>query len=353
MLDQQNSEHWYILAGSYSNADEKGIHLLRFDAFSGKLEMVRGISGVENASFLTYDPQASRFFAVSEKQEGEVVSYSLNRSNLDLKELSRQSTQGVAPCFVSLDETGRQLFAVNYSGGSVCTFPIAEDGTIGSLSKRIQHSGQSVHTDRQEAPHPHSIVPVPESQYFMVPDLGTDRIYIYHSEPGNPLMKHDEIETAPGAGPRHVSFHPSEPVAYVINELNATISIYSYDRKKGSFSLMQTVSTVPEEFTGPNTTADIHIAPSGRYLYGSNRGHDSIVTFRVLADGKLEPVGFTSTLGKTPRNFTILPEGKFMLVANQDSDLIVVMELKEDGVPVPTGQNCKVQKPVCLKVVPE
>ena len=346
------SRNWYVYAGSYTAATEVGIHVLLFDGEEGSLTRVGDLSGVENPSYLALDHERSRLFAVSETEEGSVVSYAIDGKTRQLQEMNRQSTNGASPCYVSLDPTGSWLFAVNYMGGSVCSFPIKADGTVGPLADSVHHTGSSVRSDRQEAAHPHSVVTMPESPYRLVADLGTDRVYVYRLNlTDGKWVRTGEIATDPGAGPRHIAFHPNAPFAYVANELNSTITVYTCDRNAGSLSPIQTASALPSKFTGDNTCADIHVSPSGRYLYASNRGHDSIASFRLLEDGTLAPIGHTSSMGKTPRNFAIVPDGKHLLVANQDSDTIVVMAIGENGVPTPTGEVYEMPRPVCLQLL--
>lgn len=351
---QVNHRYWYVFTGSYSSSEHEGICLLLFDSEVGNLKRLDGISGIENPSFLALDSQRFRLFAVGEVADGVVASYTIDQSTGKLNEINRQFTKGSSPCYLSLDKQGNWLYSVNYQkGSSVEMFSIEKNGAIGALADDVQHAGHSVQADRQEGPHPHSVVSIPSSSFLLVPDLGTDHIYIYRNDSIEAGLKlHAKVESQPGAGPRHIAFHPNASFAYVIHELNNTIAVYSYDNIKGLLSLLQSVHTLPGEFLGTSYCADIHVSPSGHYLYGSNRGDDSIATFRILNNGMLESVGYTSTMGKTPRNFIITPDGKFILVANQDSDSIVVMRLGMDGIPIPTGQSYEISKPVCLQMMP-
>jgi 6-phosphogluconolactonase len=351
-MTQQNA---YVFAGSYTESEQEGIQLLYFDSEQGKLKRLGGISGVKNPSFLALDPERSRLFAVSEVEEGQVIAFSVDLHSGVIKEVNRQSTQGASPCHLNVDPTGRWLFAVNYTSGSICLFPIENNGAIGPIADFIQHTGNSIQSDRQETPHPHSIFNNKNSfsPYQFVPDLGTDQIYIYSLDASQgKLNLHATTPTMPGSGPRHLVFHPSKPYVYAIQELDSTIAFFTIDEDCTELILQQTISTLPDDFSGENYCADIHISTSGKYLYGSNRGDDSIVTLRIAEDGKLERVGHTSTLGQTPRNFAVLPDGKHMLVANQDSDTIIVMSLGTDGIPSPNVERYEMGKPVCLVVLP-
>jgi 6-phosphogluconolactonase len=341
----------YIFAGSYSEPQQEGIQLLSFNYAEGTLKRLGGIVGVENPAFLTLDPERSRFFAVSEVEEGQVIAYSFDLESGEIKEVNRQSTQGASPCHLTVDPTGRWLFTVNYTSGSVCLFPIAEDGSIGPIADFKQHSGSSISLDRQQEPHPHSIFSYPNSPYLLVPDLGTDEIYIYSHEASEGKLH--LLATAPatvGSGPRHLEFHPTKPFVYVIQELDSTIAFYTIDGQTNSLTLQQTVSTLPHDYSGESYCADIHLSTSGLYVYGSNRGADSVATFKIAEDGTLEWVGHSSTKGEIPRNFVVLPDGEHMLVANQESNSIIVMLLGIDGIPIPTGEHYEMKKPVCLKV---
>ncbi|WP_162463389.1 lactonase family protein [Paenibacillus psychroresistens] len=347
-----NQQDVYILAGSYSESEQEGIQLLRFNIAEGTIKRVGGIAGVENPAFLAIDPERSRFYAVSEVEEGQIIAFTYDLNSGEIKEVNRQSTQGSSPCHLTVDATGSWLFSVNYSSGSVCLFPIAEDGSIGPIADFKQHTGSSISLDRQQEPHPHSIFSYPDSNYLFVPDLGTDEIYIYsHNALEGKLHLLAAAPATAGAGPRHVDFHPTKPYVYVIQELDSTIAFYTFDEQTKSLSLQQTLSTLPHDFSGESYCADIHISASGSYVYGSNRGDDSVAVFRIAEDGRIEWAGSSSTKGEIPRNFVIMPNGEYLLAANQDSHSIIVLSLGADGIPTPTGESYEMNKPVCLKVI--
>ncbi|MFE5321808.1 lactonase family protein [Paenibacillus sp. NPDC056579] len=341
-----------LFVGSYTPANDRGIHLLEFDSETGYLEYISGMSGIENPSFVAIDSTGSRIYVVSETlSNGAVVSIQVDPETNQMTEINRQPTHGGDPCQLSLDSTGRWLFTVNYSGGSVCVYPMDEYGAIQPVSDMKQHSGRSIRDDRQEGPHPHSIMPVPGSRScLLVPDLGTDTIYSYrhHTDSGK-LDLTGQISVDPGSGPRHLAFHPILHVLYVINELSSTISAYQYNPATGSLSLMQQVTTLPESFSGASTCADIHLSADGMFLYGSNRGHDSLCIFRVDREGLLDPIRTVPTMGSTPRNFAVIPahDCDYILVGNQDSNQVVVMRT-EQGIPISTGITCEVNRPSCI-----
>ena len=336
-----------ILVGTYMNAQQEALQVLSLEP-DGQLRQLNQVTGIDSPSYLALTNDKHYLYAVSEVEDGAVVSYSFNAQTGDLKELNRQLTQGAMPCFVSIDNHEKKLFVANYMGGSVCAYPIEADGSIGALADRVKHSSHSIHGGRQEAAHPHAIVTVPGTNERLVTDLGTDHLYIYRNEtPNSSWVLHDEIDAVPGSGPRHIAFHPNKPFIYVIQELNSTIALYHRD-EAGHFTLIETVSTLPKGFQDENTAAHIQVSANGDYLYASNRGHDSIVSYRIGEKGTLDCIGYTSTLGKTPRHFLLVHESSYMLVANQDSDSIIVMSISQEGLPVSTGLSYAIESPVCL-----
>lgn len=338
-----------MFVGSYASAAERGIHMMEFDSSDGSLKELGGTSGIENPSFLCLDESGRRVYAVSETNEGAAVSYDFDSAQHTLSEINRQPTDGASPCFISLHEDGTWLTAVNYSSGSVVLYTVDGEGHIGELKQQIQHTGSSVNPRRQEGPHPHSIRGNERSPYLIVPDLGADCIYTYRKNTEGILLElQQETKTEPGVGPRHLAYHPHLSVVYVIEEMGSAITAYHYDQEVGTLKAFQHIGTLPADYEGENTAADIHIDPTASYLYGSNRGHDSIAAFRILGDGRLELIGHSSTMGKTPRNFAMSPDGAYLLAANQDSDSIAVMRIQENGMPIPTGTDVKIGAPVCL-----
>ncbi|MFS0723972.1 lactonase family protein [Paenibacillus sp. 1P07SE] len=353
MLTLHNQRYWHVYVGTYQSAAEEAIRHLIFDSQAGSLREDIGISGAERPSFLTVDTERNRLYAVCETDEPQVVGYLLNPQSGLLEEINRQPIPGMHACHVSLHPSGDWLYAVNYSSGNVCLFPIDEEGRIGELADQQEHTGSGPQQDRQDGPHPHSIVTEPWSGRLLVPDLGTDRIVVYDLDRlAGKLRLHGEVETPPGAGPRHLAFHPESPIVYCADELSSTVSAYKYRPEDGSLTLMQTVPTLPDDFEEANTCGDIHVSMCGGFLYVSNRGHDSLATFRIDEDGLLTLTGCPSVQGRTPRNFAVVPDGRHVLVANQDTDSIVVMALDEDGMPAPQGERYETGTPVCLKLVP-
>ncbi|MCC3374385.1 lactonase family protein [Cohnella sp. REN36] len=353
----QESRSYPLFVGSYGSAAEAGVRLFTFDPESGKLQQEQSLTGIESPSFLAYDARRSTLYVVSETgdgnaQGGAVVAVRVDPDDGRLTEINRQPTLGDHPCHLSLDPSGDWLLLVNYSGGSISIYPIGSDGALGALSQKLDHKGSSVNADRQEGPHPHAIYPVPGTDFYLANDLGTDTVYTYRLDrQRGELLLHRETKVVPGAGPRHLAIHPTRPFVYVIEELSSAIDVFALDAAEGALTHLQTLSTLPEAFAGKSYCAEVAVSRDGRFVYGSNRGHDSIASFRVGADGLLEPIGHTPSGGKTPRNFLPLPDGRWILSANQDTDWIAVLSVDEDGYPTLTESGYPMRKPVCIRLL--
>lgn len=348
-----------LYVGTYTDRKVKseGIYIYRMNAETGKLTLASTAKGVASPSFLVIDPSNKHLYAANEvgqfmgQKGGGVTSFSLDRKTGALVKLNEQTSPGV-PCYVSVDQSGRYLFAANYGGGNVVMYPIKPDGSLQPQCSMIQHAGTGGDPKRQDAPHAHCIVPGPDGQFVYSADLGIDKVLIYQIDAkANKMVPHGEAAVKPGAGPRHLAFHPNQKFAYVINELDSTVTPLNYDKVKGALSAQQAISTLPADFKGASYCADIHIHPNGRFLYGSNRGHDSIVIFSIdQATGKLTMVGHELTGGKWPRNFGIDPAGRFLLAANERTDNVVTFRIDSNtGKLTPTGDNTAIPAPVCLK----
>jgi 6-phosphogluconolactonase len=355
-----------VYVGTYTHTDSviraEGIFIYRLEPGMGTLTFVGTVAGIMNPSFLSISADSRFLYAVNELAEfngqpgGGISGFAIDSQSGLLTLLNTQSTGGAAPCHVSIDEEARLALVANYYGGSIAVFPIARDGHLGDAIQIIHHHGSSVNVLRQEAPHVHSILLDRAAHYALVADLGMDKIVIYRidrANPTKPLLKEHEVTVDPGSGPRHMVFHPTGHLLYLANELSSTVTVYAYNENDGTLCALQSVSTLPEGFVGTNFCADIHVAPSGMYLYVSNRGHDSITVFAIdQATGYLTLVEFVPTRGKTPRNFVLDPTGPWLLVANQDSDNLVQFRVdKASGKLIATGQAFVVPNPVCVKVV--
>lgn len=340
----------HVLTGSYATRDEKGIKLWQFDTDAGELKEITGVSGIERPSFLTVHPSQELVASGSEDFNGELVSYNLNLESGMIKEYSRSGGNGDHPAYVTIDHSGKWLLSVNYSGGNVNVFELKEDGTIGEMTDSVQHEGTGPNRERQDAAHPHSVIQVPGKELFAVSDLGTDTIYFYRLDMQNGKLKLDHaFDAEPGSGPRHLAFHPELPLLYSLGELDSTMTVFSIEQESG-VGQTQRVSLLPTAFEGENTAAEVAVSKDGKFLYASNRGHDSIVSFEIDESGKLHSPEFTSSGGAGPRHFSLVPGGGWLIAANEKSDSLTVLKL-EDGRPIELAQEIKTTAPVCVKFI--
>jgi 6-phosphogluconolactonase len=266
---------------------------------------------------------------------------------------NEQPSGGGGPCFISVDASGRVVLVANYDGGSVALLPIETDGSLAPAAQVEKHTGKGPNAERQEAAHAHCIVADPSNRFALSADLGADRVFVYRLDVAGKSLRHVEGGDAvmrPGAGPRHMAFHPKLPLVFVSDELDSTVATLRFDAERGALSPLDAHSTLPDKWTGTNYPADIHIAPSGRTLYVSNRGHNSLAVFSVSGSGALALEQVVSTGGDWPRNLTLDPTGKWVLVANQKSGSIVVFSRdQENGRLTLTHQRIELPSPVCLR----
>ena len=357
----------FAYIGAYTNippnargrADGVGVYSL--DLASGAMTLVQTVQGPMNPTFLALHPTQRYLYAVVSVPDidghagGALSAYAIDQATGQLTFLNRESVIGPGPCFVTVDATGKYVIVANYPGGSAAMLPILDDGSLGQATDFVQHVGSSVHMPNQERAHAHSVFIDAANRFAFICDLGMDKVMSYRLDlehgklvPNTPPW----VTARPGAGPRHLSFHPNGRYAYVVNELNATISAYTYDDSKGELHDIQTVPPVPADYHGPNACAEIRVAPSGKFVYGSNRGHDSIVIYAIDdATGMLTYAGIEPSQGRNPRNFNISADGTLMLVANQDSDTIIAFHVDmQTGKLTPTGQITASPSPVCIKI---
>lgn len=346
--------------GTYTRGKSEGIYCYRMNPESGALTYVGVTGGVENPSFVVLHPEGRLLYSVSEvggpdgHPSGGVAAFALDPSSGALTLLNQQSSGGMGPCHVNVDRSGRYVFVANYGSGSAAMLPIQADGSLGKASDFHQHTGSSVVPGRQEGPHAHSATLAPDNRLVFIADLGLDRMMAYRLDLAAGTFPPNDPPWAtfqPGSGPRHMAFHPSGRYAYVINELASTMTAFAYDAARGALTEIQTVNTLPEGFVGRNATADVHVTPDGRFLYGSNRGHDSIAGYTIdVANGTLAPIGHTPSGGEKPRNFAIDPSGRWLYAANMDTDNIVTYRIDaESGALTPTGEEIEVPAPVCIR----
>ena len=357
VLSSASAEQIRVYFGTYTRGQNsgQGIYRSTLDLDTGKLSDPVLAAEVTNPSFIEVHPNGKFLYAVSEVgRAGGVISYEINRNTGNLKFLNLQSSSGAGPCHVSIDNAGINLFVANYSSGSASVIPIKSNGSLAEPTGFVQHEGSSINPRRQNEPHAHSINVSPDNRFAFVADLGIDKIMIYRLDTEKGTITKNSPPYAklrPGAGPRHFSFHPNGKFAYVINELDCTVTAFAYEASSGTLSDIQTITTLPDDFNGSNSCAEVRVHPGGKFLYGSNRGHDSIAVYRInLHKGTLTFVEHETADIKTPRNFNIDPAGKFCLVANQDGNSVIVFRINQaTGALEPTGHKISIPRPVCVR----
>ncbi|MBC3784392.1 lactonase family protein [Spirosoma utsteinense] len=348
-----------IYVGTYSVRGSEGIYVYEFDRMTGAMNPLQSVSNAKSPSFLALHPSTKYLYSVNEAAEtgpskaGAVSAYRVDGTTGKLTFLNSQSTLGNGPCYVSIDQTGKTAFVANYGGGSMAVLPINLDGNLGAATDSVQQTGRGPDAKRQEKPHIHSATVSPDNRFVYVADLGTDKLHIYEIDAKNSTVKPAQtpyVTVKPGSGPRHLAFHPNGKFAYLAEELISSVAVFSRNAKTGALTLIRDgVKTLPADFSEQNTSADIHIDPTGKFLYQSNRGRHALAIFAIGDNGDLTAVGDEPTRGKTPRNFMIDPKGEFVFVANQDSDTITIFKRNQKtGKLTYTGQSISVPAPVCV-----
>ncbi len=348
-----------VYIGTYTKKDSRGIYASCFDPGTGNLTPLRLAAQAINPSFLALHPSGQFLYAVAEvgdyagEKSGAVSAFSITPGKGELKLLNQAASRGASPCHLVVDPSGRNILVANYGGGNVAVLPVRRDGRLGEASARVQHTGSSVHPTRQMKPHAHSVTLSPDNRFALVADLGLDQVRVYCFDPFRGTLTPNNPPFAmlhPGAGPRHCAFHPHGKALYVINELKSSLTALAYDPATCTLEDLQTASALPEGFTGENSTAELQVHPAGRFLYASNRGHDSIAIFAIQPEqGTLTLLGHASTQGRTPRHFGIDPRGTWLLAANQDSNSVVVFQIDvASGILTPSSQSLEVCSPACI-----
>ena len=354
-------DHWLVYVGTFTKRDSRGIYSLKMDRTTGALTRPEVAAEAGNPAFVRPGTDGTRLYAVANSamglSPGEMLAFSVDFPSGALTPLGTRASPSDGAGYLTVDGAGKVLLAANYASGTVTVFPVLGDGSLGESTQTLHHEGSSVNPDRQEGPHPHSINLDAADRFAYSPDLGADKIFIYRLDAAAATLSPTQTpwvqSPAAGAGPRHFAIHPSGEFAYVINELASTITAYDLDSSTGALSEIETVSTLPDGFGGVNHTADLHVLPSGKFIYGSNRGHDSIAIFAIDGStGRLSPVGREPTQGRTPRGFAISPGGEFLIAANEDSDTLVVFRIDEGtGELSPTGHVAEVPEPTCVALL--
>lgn len=343
---------WTMYVGTYTKGTSKGIYAYKFQRSNGKLTPLGLMAESSNPSFLAVHPSQRFLYAVNEDTKGMVSAFAIDPATSKLKLLNQVSSKGSDPCHLSVDKTGKWLFVANYSSGTVAAFPIKPDGSLGEASATFQHSGKSVNAERQSGPHAHNAAISPDNRFVWVCDLGLDELISYRIDAAKGMIQSEPpfVKVPPGSGPRHVVFRADSKFAYVEDEMGATVTVFSYDAAKGTMQQVQVISTLPAGYTGTKAGAEIALHPSSKFLYTSNRGHDSIAMFKVDdAKGALTFAGTVPSGGKTPRDFAIYPGGDFLLAANQDSNNMVLFKIDgQTGALTPTGDAYEIGAPVSI-----
>jgi 6-phosphogluconolactonase len=361
----QKHKYW-VYVGTYTaegGSTSKGIYAYRFNADTAGLTSIGVAAETTNPSFLAVHPNHRFLYAVNEvsnykgEKSGAVSAFAIDRATGKLTLLNQLASRGADPAYITVDKSGKYVLVANYTGGSVAVFPVLGDGRLGEASAFIQHTGHGTDPERQEAPHAHSIDLSPDNRFAIVDDLGLDETLVYKFDSSKGSLTPNDPPFAkanPGAGPRHFVLRPDGKFAYVVNEMESTVSVFSYDGGAGVLRPLQTVSTFPKDFSGHNDDAEIEVHPSGKFLYASNRGHDSIAVFAIDPNqGTLTLIEYARTKGETPRSFEISPGGTLLFAANEKSDNIVVFRIDpKTGRLTPTGKILDVAEPVCVKFVP-
>lgn len=336
------TKRYDVWISCYGTPDEATIHHIELDGATGRLTKRKAFSGIENPSFITLNEKEDRLYAISEVAAGEVASYIVDKDASMLTPINRQYTKG-GPCFVEVEQNSHFVLTANYGGGSVIVHRLQADGTIGEATDyHVYETGEVAHL--------HMIQATPIKEHYIATDLGNDALYIYQlNQQTGKLTTVREVHVPEGSGPRHVAFHPTLPILYIVNEFDSKMLVYAYDSVDESITLLQSTSTLLTSFSGDNYGADIHVTASGKYVFTSNRGHHSLTTFEIKDDGTVVPLGNTSVEGEWPRNFAIAPDDQHVLVANEHTNEVVLFKLTEDGTLEATGEKLAINRPVCIQ----
>ena len=350
-----------VFVTAFAPGERGGIHAYEFSTNDGGLRTLRRTAGAENPFFLALSPGGKYLYSIHAKQFGakaneQVAAYEVVGRAGELKLLNRQSAEGTAACYLDVDKTGKAVLAANYSSGSVVALPVRADGSLGEPASFFAHKGSSVNPQRQKEPHAHCIVVSPDNKYAFAADLGTDQVLCYKLDPATAKLTPNDppfARSPAGAGPRHLTFHPDGKRMYVINELLNSVTVFDYDAGSGTLTEKQTISTLPDDFKGTSYCADVKVTPDGRFLYGTNRGHDSIAAYRVGEDGRLALIAIEPSRGKGPQNLAITADGRWLLCANMPGNNVAVFAINpKTGGLNPVGEPVGQPSPSCIMLLP-
>jgi 6-phosphogluconolactonase len=346
---------------SFEAGDKGAIQAYTLDLKTGALKPQTKTTGVEHPFFLALSPDRKHLYSIharvfSGKEDEQVAAYEVVGKNGELKLLNRSSSKGTASCYLHVDATGKTVLVANYTSGSVASLPLKADGSLGEPVSFFQHKGESVDKSRQKEPHAHSIVASPDNRFVLAADLGLDQVLVYKLDAATAKMTPNDppfAKSPAGAGPRHLTFSPNGKQVYVINELSNSVTVFDYDAKAGALTSRQTISTVPKDFTGTSYCADVKVTPNGKFLYGTNRGHDSVAAYRIGEDGQLTLVEIEKSLGGGPQNLAITPDGEWLICANMPGNNVVVFKIDgKTGEISSVGEPVKHASPSCIMLVP-
>ena len=355
-----NAEERLVFITAFAAGENGAIGAYQLDLETGKLKLVHRTTKVENPFYLAISPNQKFLYSIHAKQFGgkeseEVAAYAIQGQSGELKFLNRQSARGSAACYLDVDATGKTVLVANYGTGSVASLPVKADGSLDKAASFIQHKGSSIDRARQEAPHAHCIVISPDNRFAFAADLGLDQVMGYRLDAAGAKLAHNRqpfVRTPPGAGPRHLTFDPNGKHVYVINELANSVTMFDYETDSGMLIEKQTISTLPKDFAGKSYCADLKITPDGRFLYGTNRGHDSIAAYSLAEDGRLTLLKIEPSLGKGPQNLAITPDGKLLLCANMPGNNVAVFRINQKtGALTSVGATVSMPSPSCIRIL--
>jgi 6-phosphogluconolactonase len=345
-----------VFVSAFASGEKAGIHAFGFDSEAGTLKPLKRTTGVQSPFFIALSPDRRFLYSIDEfgGKDNFVAAFAIEGRGGDLRPLNRQNTRGTASCFVEVDPTGKSVLVANYSSGNVSSFPVKSDGSLGESMSFFQHSGSSADPERQKGPNAHCFVISPDGKHALACDLGIDKVMIYTLDAATakltPNTAQPFAKLTPGSGPRHLTFHPSGTLVYVINELANTITVFDWKAADGTLKEKQTIATLPKDFTGKSYTADLKITPDGKHLYGTNRGHDSLASYRIADDGTLTLLAIQPSGGKGPQNLLITPDGRWLLCANMPGNNVVVFQIDTgSGVITPKGEPVEVPMASCIR----
>lgn len=360
-LPMAAADELLVFVSAFAKGDQGGIHALKLNTETGQLKQVERIGEMEHPFFIALSPDRKFLYSIHApgqfggKNPEQVAAYALDGASGRMKLLNRQSARGTAACYLDVDATGKTVLVANYSSGSVAALPVQADGSLGEATSFVQHVGSSINPARQKEPHAHCIVVSPDNRFVYAADLGLDQVLAYKLDPSTSKLEpapQPFVKTIPGAGPRHLTFHPNKKHMYVINELKNSVTMFDCDAASGGLVERQTTSTLPADFTGVSHCADLKITPNGRFLYGTNRGHDSLAAYRIAEDdGKLTLLKIIPSSGKGPQNLAITPDGKLLLCANMPGNNVVVFRINaETGALDQVGEPISMPSPSCIRI---